>query len=66
MTAAEALRAATTVAAKVLSKENELGRIVKGYLADAVAVRGNPLEDISVLRAPTVVIKEGRIVTDRR
>ena len=66
MKPADALRAATTVAAKVLGKQNELGRIAKGYLADAVAIRGNPLEDISVLRAPAVVIKEGRIVVDRR
>ena len=46
MTPADALRAATTVAAKVLRKEHELGRIAKGFIADAVAVRGNPLQDI--------------------
>ncbi len=66
MSPADALRAATSVAAKVLGKENELGRIAGGFNADAVAVRGNPLRDISLLRAPVVVIREGRIVSDRR
>lgn len=66
MTPADALRAATNVAARVLGREAELGRIAAGYIADAVAVRGNPLADISVVRAPMVVIKDGRIVTDRR
>lgn len=66
MTPADALCAATTTAAKVLRKESELGRIAAGFIADAVAVRGNPLEDVSVLRAPVVVLKEGRLVIDRR
>jgi len=29
-------------------------------------VCGNPLEDLAVLRAPALVIKDGRIVADRR
>lgn len=66
MSPADALRAATSTAAKVLKREADLGRIAKGYVADLIAVRGNPLKDISVLRAPVLVIKDGRIIVDRR
>lgn len=66
MSPADTLRAATTTAAKVLRRENDLGRVAKGYLADLIAVRGNPLEDISVLREPVLVIKNGTIIIDRR
>ncbi|MFY7950035.1 MAG: amidohydrolase family protein, partial [Gemmatimonas sp.] len=37
--------------AKILGRENELGRIRAGWLADLVVVDGNPLEDIKVLYA---------------
>ena len=33
---------------------------------DLVAVRGNPLDDLSVLEEPVLVMKGGRIVVDRR
>jgi imidazolonepropionase-like amidohydrolase len=62
----EVLRAATATAAAVLGKGKELGRIAPGYLADLVAVRGNPLERIEVLEKPLVVIKDGRPSADRR
>lgn len=58
---AQALRSATTVAADVLRRP-DLGRISEGATADLIAVRGNPLEDISVLRNPTLVIKDGKVV----
>jgi imidazolonepropionase-like amidohydrolase len=35
-------------------------------VADLVAVRGNPLADVSVLRQPVLVIKEGVVAVDRR
>lgn len=62
----EVIRSATTIAARTLGKENELGRIAQGYLADLIAVKGNPLRDITVLRSPVVVIKDGIVVIDRR
>ena len=66
LSATAALQSATTVAAAVLGEENDLGRIAEGFKADVIAVRGNPLKDPSVLRRPTVVVKAGRIVIDRR
>ena len=66
MTPVQALRAATATAAKVLGRSNELGRIGEGALADLVAVRADPLRDVSTLRRPAVVIKDGRLIVDRR
>ncbi len=64
-TPAEAIEAATRVNAKVLGLENELGTITEGKIADLVAVRGNPLEDIGLLADPqsvSLVVQGGRIV----
>lgn len=66
MPAADALRSATTVAAKVLGRENALGKIQSGSLADLIVVVGNPLVDPSALREPLIVIKNGKIAIDRR
>lgn len=62
----DALRAATAVAAAVLHRDKELGRIAPGYLADLIVVRGDPLTDVSVLRHPVLVIKDGVVAADRR
>src|SRR5918999_1413599 len=46
MSPAEALASATTVAARLLGLENEIGRIAPGYSADLIAVSGDPLGDV--------------------
>lgn len=61
----DVLRATTSVAARVLGRESDLGRAAVGYIADLVAVRGDPLQDIAVLRRPAVVLKDGRLVVHR-
>lgn len=58
MTEMQALQAATVNAAKLL-KQDELGVIAVGNLADIVAVPGNPLEDISVTESVNFVMKDG-------
>lgn len=62
LTPAEALASATTIAAKTLGMENEIGRIAVGYSADLVAVSENPLTDIRTLEKPSWVMVRGRIV----
>lgn len=57
--AAAALRAATVDAARLLGLEARLGRIAPGYQADVIAVRGNPLDDLSVLERVVFVMRDG-------
>jgi len=49
--------------AKILGREQDLGRVRAGFLADLIVVDGNPLEDIKVLYAGgTSAIKDGKQV----
>lgn len=66
MTPAAALRAATITAAGVIDRDKDLGRIDAGYIADLIVVHGDPLRDVAALRKPLMVIKDGRILIDRR
>ena len=58
----EVLASATTGAAEVLGLEDEIGRIAPGFSADIIAVKGNPLEDVSVLENVDWVMVRGRVV----
>ncbi len=62
MTPAQALRAATTVAAELLDQRGQLGEVAPGALADVVAVDGDPLREIGALERVRFVMKDGRIV----
>jgi imidazolonepropionase-like amidohydrolase len=55
------IQAATTHAAALLHKSDELGQIQPGRHADVVAVPGNPLEDITTLQRVSFVMKDGTI-----
>ena len=61
MTAEGVLEAATSVNARVLRMENEVGRIRPGLYADLVAVDGDPTTDISALRNVRFVMKGGAV-----
>jgi len=58
----QALRAATTVNARILHLDDSLGEIRAGMLADLVAVGGDPTRDISTLRDVRLVVQGGEIV----
>ena len=66
MSALEAIRSATVVAADCIGWADRVGTLTPGRYADFVAIEGNPLEDVRVLEAPVVVGKGGRVAVDRR
>jgi imidazolonepropionase-like amidohydrolase len=53
------IQAATISAAQLLRHDKELGTVTAGKLADVVAVPGNPVDDISVMKRVSFVMKEG-------
>ena len=57
----EAIQSATRVASELLGIVDELGTLEKGKIADVVAVDGDPLADISVMKRVVFVMKEGKI-----
>jgi imidazolonepropionase-like amidohydrolase len=59
MTPLGALQAGTLNGAKLLGWQDQIGTLKPGYLADVIAVPGNPLGDISVLQKVTFVMKGG-------
>ncbi len=61
MPAIEAIRSATVNGAELLGLTDILGTIEKGKLADIIAVDGDPLKDIRVMKKVKFVMKEGVI-----
>jgi len=66
MTNEQALQTATVNQAKMLGTEKSLGSVAPGYFADIVAVEGDPLADINVVRKNVRwVMKGGSVVVDK-
>jgi imidazolonepropionase-like amidohydrolase len=63
MTELQAIQAATVNAANLL-KQQQLGTLAPGKLADIIAIKGNPLENIATLENVRLVIKNGAIEID--
>ncbi|GJM32533.1 MAG: Xaa-Pro dipeptidase [Saprospiraceae bacterium] len=61
MPAMEAILSATVTPAKILGVEDQLGTIEAGKIADIIAVKGNPLQDIKTMTEVAFVMKEGVI-----
>ena len=67
MSPAQALQTATTTAADLLGRGESLGRLRPKFIADIVAVEGDPLKDINaVINGVRWVMKDGVVVIDRR
>jgi len=55
----DAMRSAMSVAAKLMGWEDRVGTVQPGLYGDLVAVKGNPLEDMEVMKDVRIVIKGG-------
>ena len=66
LTPAQALATATTTGAALLGMNKELGRVAPGYLADMIAVEGDPTRNVAALfDGVRWVMKGGRVVVNR-
>ncbi|MBS0283003.1 MAG: amidohydrolase family protein [Proteobacteria bacterium] len=59
MTPIQAIRAATTSAARALGRSDDVGSLAVGHYGDIVAVKGDPLADVRTLEHPVAVLKGG-------
>jgi imidazolonepropionase-like amidohydrolase len=57
----EAIQSATITSAKLLGIEDKLGSIKRGKLADIIAVKGDPREDVNLMTQVDFVMKEGKL-----
>ncbi|KAF2174018.1 hypothetical protein M409DRAFT_62202 [Zasmidium cellare ATCC 36951] len=65
----EIIQSATVNAAQMMKREDSLGRVAPGFVADLLILNANPLDDITVLGRPDehllAVFKEGRLMSSR-
>ena len=59
MTPMEAIQAATSVAARYMGWGDRVGQVTPGHFGDLIAVKGDPLKDITRLQDVAVVVKGG-------
>ena len=62
MSPMQAIKSATSIAAKYIGWEEKVGSIKENFLGDLIAIKKNPLEDISVLENIDIVVKGGIVV----
>ena len=61
MSASEVLSAATAVSARIMGRAHDLGAIAAGFLADLIAVPGDPTKEVAALSDVRFVMKDGVI-----
>jgi imidazolonepropionase-like amidohydrolase len=57
MSPMDAIKAGTSAAASVLGLQDDVGRLAPGYMADILLVKGNPLENVGLLKDPKNITK---------
>jgi imidazolonepropionase-like amidohydrolase len=62
MTPMQAIQSATVRAAELLGKRGELGIVAPGAYADLIAVMGDPVKDVNILKNVQFVMKDGVVV----
>ncbi|WP_295669269.1 amidohydrolase family protein [uncultured Mucilaginibacter sp.] len=58
----DAIKTATVNSAELLNKSDKLGQISVSFIADIIAVKGNPADDITLLQNVGFVMKSGKII----
>ncbi|MBU6377438.1 MAG: amidohydrolase family protein [Gammaproteobacteria bacterium] len=66
MTPMQAIRSATSVAARAIGWEDRVGTLEPGRFGDLLAVRGDPLTDITLLERIDVIVKGGAVIKPPR
>ena len=61
MTPMQAIQAATSSAADLLGRADQIGSVKSGKFADLVAITGDPLKDVGLLENVQFVMKDGRV-----
>ena len=61
MSPMDAIKAATSVAAVVIGWDEDVGSLTEGRFGDLIAVRGDPLSNVSLLQGIDVVVKGGLV-----
>jgi imidazolonepropionase-like amidohydrolase len=64
MTPAGAIHAATSSAADLIDRAQDVGTLAAGKYADLIAVTANPLEHVEVLEHVSFVMKGGKVYKD--
>jgi imidazolonepropionase-like amidohydrolase len=62
MTPAEAIRAATTSAADLIGRSDDVGSLTPGHFADLISLTTDPLQRIEALEHPDAVVKGGELI----
>ena len=65
MTPMQAIAAATTGAAEALGRSDTVGRIAPGMPADIIAVKGDPLADVTRLEHVSFVMRHGKVISGK-
>ena len=64
MTPIDAIRSATVVAAELLDQSEDIGTLSVGKIADMIALKTDPLEDVSALEKVVFVMQGGKPISD--